>query len=214
MTRFYVEYTPIRRGLTGREFLAQHLDETFPEVSFTGVSSNGFVEFGFLEGSTEQLCNVLNFCERSFAIKRLFIEEFRGAIYLYSKLDNTEINTLFSNYGIMISTPLSDAKAYKSKLLKEVTKKQFNDYNDLVANLTKEFLLLQEYKTELTISQTERLNSAIASMKTIYDVETCLKALEKDVEKVQTYMPFYYSAKLSIENSTSIEDLQNIDLVS
>jgi len=214
MARFYIEYTPARRGLTGREYLGQSLDETFPDVSFTGLFSNGLIEFGYVEAESEQMCNVLNFYENSFSIKRLFTDEFRGAGVLYSNLDSTALADLFLEHDITAGdSDLDDAKAYKTKMLKEVTKKRFNDYNDLVANISKEILLLEEYKDTLDAGQTTRLENALTSLKGIYDAETCLQALEEDVTKIAVSMPQYYSTKTSINNATSIEDLNLIELV-
>jgi len=214
MARYYIEYTPARRGLTGREYLGQSLDETFPDVSFTGLFSNGLVEFGYLEGETDQLCNVLNFCENSFSVKRLFTDELRGAGVLYSNLDSTSLSDLFLDHSITAGDDdLTDAKTYKTKLLKEATKKQFDDYNDLIANITKEILLLEEYKSALDGAQTTRLETALASLKGVYSAETCLQALEEDVAKVLVFMPDYYSTKTSINDATTIEELNLIDLV-
>jgi len=49
MKRFYVECTPIRRGLTGREYLAQRVDEVFPPAKFRPLFENGMIEFGYLQ---------------------------------------------------------------------------------------------------------------------------------------------------------------------
>lgn len=221
MKRFYIECTPIRRGLTGREYLAQHVDEAFPGSKFHPMFNNGIIEFGYLEGSDDGLCNILSFCEKSFAIKRLFVEEFRGAAQLYwiapEPLEGDDPMTVaeyLALYSVPASTSLlNDAKSYKIKLLKEKVKKEFFDYNDIVANLAKEIMLLTEYRDSLDASQTARLDAALASMASIYSIDDCLDAIEEDIAAINSVMPDYYSIKTSIQNALDIDALNNIDII-
>lgn len=221
MKRFYVECTPIRRGLTGREYLAQHVDEVFPTAKFTPLFDNGMIEFGYLEGDDEALCNVLSFCENTYAMKRLFVEEFRGAANLFwnapMDMDGTATQTIeafFASHTVEVSTNLlTDAKAYKIKILKEKIKREFFDYNDMVANMAKEIMLLSEYRDTLDGPQTIRLDAALDAMKLIYSADDCLDAIEEDITAINAVMPGYYSTKTSIQNATTLEDLNNIDLI-
>ena len=220
MKRFYIEYTPIRRGLTGREYLGQYIDENFSSTKFYPVFSNGFIEFGYIEGDDEMICNVLSFCEKIYAMKRLFVDEFRGAAKLYwiyippAGEPEKTVEDLFIEHSIEASISLlNDAKAYKIKMLKETVKKEFRDYNDIVANIAKEILLLEEYRSLLSEAQTTRLDAALTSMKNIYDVESCLAALEEDVEILNTYMPDYYSTKTEISDALDFDALDNINIV-
>lgn len=222
MKRIYVEYTPIRRGLTGREFLGQYIDENFPDTKYYDICSNGLIHYGYIESESNNFLDVLCFCENEFAMKRLFVDEFRGAVKLYwiqpIDFDDTTssytITQLFTDNDVTLPTDiLSDVKAYKIKQLKEFTKKQFSDYNDLVANLTKQILLLVEYKDDLTTEQTTRLNTALATIESLYDPETCLQALEDDITKLGSLMPSYYTIKQSISSALTIDDVNNIDLL-
>lgn len=214
MKRFYIECSPIRRGLTGREYLGQHIDAVFAPTKFYPVFDNGLIQFGYLEGDDDSLCNVLSICGNLFAAKRLFVEEFRGAARLYLDIDATSLNALFIEHSTEATSDiLNDVKSYKNKLLKEKVKREFSDYNDLIANIAKEILLLEEYRSSLDGAQTARLEAALTTLKSIYDVETCLSALEEDVSKISSYMPSYYSIKTSLSDSTSLEDLKNISLI-
>lgn len=223
MKRYYVECTPIRRGLTGREYLAQYIDESFPTAKFYPLFDNGLIQFGYIEGNDETLCNVLSFCEKIFAMNRLLIEEFRGAAQLYwtssvpiMGMDGTAqtiAEFFISNNIEPTSNILNDVKAYKVKLLKEKVKRDFSDYNDLVANMAKEVLLLAEYKPTLDAGQLVRLNNALAIMKSIYTAETCLTSLEEDIAILSNFMPSYYNTKISIANATTIEQLNSIDII-
>ena len=221
MKRFYIQCVPIRRGLTGREYLAQYIDEVFPSVKFYSLFTNGLVEFGYLEGDDENLCNALAVCENIFSMQRLFLEEFRGAAKLYwkslSSFDGEPTQTLedlFNLHSIEIPTNfLNDIKAYKIKLLKEKVKKEFYDYNDLVANIAKEILLLTEYRETLTSEQATRLDSAIDSMKSIYSADDCLDALEEDISKINSIMPNYYATKSLIQNAIDTTSLIEIDII-
>jgi len=222
MKRFYVECNQIRRGLTGREYLAQHVDEVFPTAKFYPMFANGIVEFGYLEGDDESLCNVLSFCEHTFAMKRLFVEEFRGAAKLYwshipSEPEGAEvtIEEFLASHSIdaTSSNLITDAKLYKVKLLKEKVKREFFDYNDMVANMVKEIMLLSEYRDTLDGPQTVRLDAALDAMKLIYSADDCLDAIEEDIAAINEVMPGYYATKTEIQNATTIEDLNNIDLI-
>jgi hypothetical protein len=222
MKRFYIECTPIRRGLTGREYLAQHIDEVFPNSKFYPLFNNGIIEFGYLEGNDEDLCNVLSFCENIFSMKRIFIEEFRGAAKLYWSapigIDGTATQTIeefFDLYSIDTTSMniLSDVKSYKIKLLKEKVKREFFDYNDIVANLAKEIMLLNEYRSTLDAGQEARLDAALDAMKLIYSVDDCLDAIEEDIVLINSVMPDYYSTKTAIQNAEDLDTLNNIDII-
>jgi hypothetical protein len=221
MKRFYVECTPIRRGLTGREYLAQHVDEVFAPAKFRPLFENGIIEFGYLQGNNESLCNVLSFCEYTFGMKRLFRREFRGAAKLYwtspTPNEGEEAQTLeefLASHSIKASKSfLNDAKAYKIKMLKEKTKREFSDYNDMIANLSKEIMLLTEYRNELNAAQQIRLDAALDAMRLIYSPGDCLDAIEEDIALITAVMPGYYNTKMEIRNAMNINALNNIDII-
>jgi len=221
MKRFYVECIPIRRGLTGREYLAQHIDEVFPPTKFYPLFENGMIEFGYIQGNNESLCNVLSFCEHTFGMKRLFIREFRGAAKLYwtppipeEGQDPQTIEEFLASHSIKASKSfLNDAKAYKIKMLKEKVKKEFVDYNDMIANLAKEVMLLTEYRDTLDDAQQIRLDAALDAMKMIYSPDDCLDAIEEDIVSITASMPRYYKAKRVIHNAMNIHALNNIDII-
>ena len=220
MKRFYVECTPIRRGITGREYLRQHVAECFPAAEFTPLFENGMIEFGYLEGDDETLCNVLSFCENAFAMKRIFVEEFRGAAKLYwsapiiEGLDNQTLEEFLEVNNVEASVSLlNDAKAYKIKMLKEKIKREFFDYNDMVANIAKEIMLLTEYRNTLDSTQEARLDAALAAMAVIYSPDDCLDAIEEDIAIINSVMPDYYTTKLAIQNAIDLDALNAIDII-
>jgi len=214
MKRYYIECVPIRRGLTGREYLSQHIDEFFSPVKFYSLFNHGLIQFGYVEGNNETLCNVLSSCEKIYGMQRLFVDEFRGAAKLYWTGTAEELAALFAKHSIQSpSNGLKDAKSYKIKLLKEKIKREFTDYNDLISNVIKSILLLEEYRSSLDAGQTARLENALTTMKSIYDVETCLTALEGDVSKLSSFMPDYYSIKNKIKKSNSLKKLNDVDLI-
>ena len=223
MERFYVEYTPVQRGLTGKLYLAQYLDEHFSNVKFTGLFTNGLIEFGYIESNHEDISNVMDLCSKGFNVKRLFIEEFRGAGRLFwnEPIDHETgeptgytITNLFSDHDIENNVSyLDDVRSYKTKLLKVLTKNKFGDYNDLVANLTKQMLLLQEYKDGLDVDQLVRYDNIITAIKSIYSAETCLTAMEEDMAIAGSIMPGYYEKKAELYNATTLDAIKSISLI-
>jgi hypothetical protein len=219
--RIYISYLPIRRGLTGREYLAGHLDEFFTEVKFHGVVSNKLIEFGYLEGETEQLADVISSCAGAWSIKRLFLNEFRGACRMYfvereesESMEKFTITDLYSQHNIeSVTGYLDDVRAYKLSMLKGLMKSQFNDSNDLIANLIKQLMLLTEYKDELNEEQVKRYDIAIGKVKQVYDIETCLKALEDDISVLEGIMPGYYGKKEEIKKATSKKSILEVSIL-
>jgi hypothetical protein len=71
MASFYIKYTPARRGLTGAEYLPQYLDENYSSVTFTGVASDGTVQYGILNGTGDDLSQVRALISGKFSAVRL-----------------------------------------------------------------------------------------------------------------------------------------------
>ena len=223
--KFYIKTQPIRMSDTGTINLAGHIDKFFPECKYYPICKHDdqFTEFGYIEGSGDSLYNILTFCTKSFNVERLFDDEFIGALclFFYDQKDmetDVVVKTCkdeLDNLGIVYTLKDGDvdkvkyAKLYKISTFKTVCKKQFNDYNDLLANISKEMLLLGEYKTTLTTAQQTKYTTLITTFKSIYSVDTCLDALEEDINKMIEVMPGYYTAKVNVESKTTLDDVKS-----
>lgn len=224
--RFFIKCTSNRVSSTGMIYLAQHIDEFYSDVKYYPIVRDNFDEYGYIEGSGDVLSKAINACKYDFGVDRLFEEEFIGACIAFFN-PRTELNhetgeeevteTLkdmldkFSfNYTSLEDGSVNEVyhvRQYKTRLFKEITKNKFNDYNDLIANLSKILLLLNEYSGSLTTAQQTRLDICMNVMKSIYDVDTCLGALEEDISKMGAVMPGYYTAKTTINSLTTVEDI-------
>ena len=225
MSKFFVSSQPYRMSPTGYIHLAQHIDEFFPSCTYTNLvqADDGYTNFGVLEGSGTDFSRVLEFCSKGFNLERIFKDELIGAMALYftdeidpetEEVTKTLTDVLnaqsitFIDSGDGTVDKVAHAKIYKMKEFKAICKNEFNDYNDIFANLTKTILLLNEYKVDLTTEQSNRLDTALVAMKSIYSVDTCLAAMEFDISTVSNIMPGYYTAKDAVENMTTLEDIK------
>jgi len=220
--RFYVKCTANRVSSTGCIFLAQHIDKFYSATKYIPIVTDGFDEYGFIEGTGDVLSKTMNSCKYDFSMERLFEEEFVGACVAFfnerinpmTKEVEETLKQMLDKHSITYQEDGDNVdqvyhiRKFKTKLFKEITKNKFNDYNDLIANMSKILLLLNEYNSELTESQQTRFNVCMSSMKSIYDAETCLGALEEDITKMSSVMPSYYTAKNQITNVlTTVEDI-------
>jgi len=224
--RMYITTQPIRISSTGTIPLASHVDEFFSTCKYTPLCQHddNYTEFGYVEGTGSELSNILKFCGRGFNTKRMFESEFVGALALYynpmtdpeSEEVTKTLKQLLDENSVTYTVDGSDvdviyhAKTYKLFEFKTICKNQFADYNDLIANISKEILLLTEYKADLSTEQQTRLTTVIDTMKTIYDEETCLAALEEDVANVASILPEYYTAKTTVDGLSTIEEIKAI----
>ena len=225
--RIYLTTQPIRISSTGTIPLAVHIDEFFSTCKYTPLCKHedGYTEFGYLDGTGSELSNALRFCGRGFNTKRMFESEFVGALALYytpitdpmTEEVTKTLKQLLDDHAVTYITDSNGdvdvvyhAKAYKLFEFKTICKNQFEDYNDLIANISKEILLMTEYKDGLSADQQTRLSTVITNMKNIYDAETCLSALEADVAKVVSILPVYYAVKTAVDGATTIEDVKAV----
>lgn len=222
--RFYFQYTPTRRGLTGAEYLDSYIDEHHPNVKWYPVISDGFIHYGFLESNnSDSLAKAIAAIEGKFSAQRLTEEEFIGAVYLlYDPTRTTpfegsnppSFTEFMNNYGIAVTedNALTAAKAYKRKLFKEIVRKRFEDYNDLSADITKVVTLLNVYYPNLTAEEKATVDNLLTTISTIYSKEACINALQNLVNKLTTYLIPYYNTLTILQNITTKEGIANSNL--
>ena len=218
-TRFYIRYTPVRRGLTGMEMLPQYLDEYFPGVTYTGVIKDGLVEYGYIEGSGDLLSQVLQTCDDKFSIKRLYEDTFIGACYpLYNPTTGIDEETpptfseMMDRHGIVVpSDVLPLVKKAKVEEFKEIVKKEFEDWNDSVASVSRAAMLYTIYSdSELTSEQQTQRDDLKSRIKAVYTPDICLKGMESLVTLLENVLVPYYTARDSVESATSVNDVLDI----
>ena len=220
--RFFIKCTSNRISSTGMLYLAQHIDEFYSAVKYYPIVRDSFDEYGYIEGAGDVLSKALNACKYDFGVDRLFEEEFIGAVvaFFQPQVDpETEeitetlkqlLDKFSFNYQSLESGAVNEVyhvRQFKTKLFKEITKNKFNDYNDLIANMSKILLLLNEYEPTITTAQRTRLDACMTVMKSIYTVDTCLDALEEDIAKMGAVMPGYYTAKTQINILDTVETI-------
>lgn len=220
MTRFYIRYTPVRSGLTGMEMLPQYLDQYFPNVEFTGVVKDGLLEYGYLEGTGDKLSQVLQTCGKKFSIKEMTEEVFIGFCYpLYnpsSTMDDEPapptFSEMMSNHGITVPADvLPNVRKAKTEEFKEITKKQFNDWNDSVADVAKAAMLLNLYDdTDLTSDQITTRDTLISRIKAVYTTDVCLGGLNNMVDLVEQVLVPYSVAKSNLESASTLQDILDV----
>lgn len=218
MASFYIKYTPARRGLTGAEYLPQWLDENYSSVTFTGVASDGVVQYGILEGSGDDLSQVLALTAGKFSMIRLTEEEFIGNCNNnYNPQPDIDGETpptfvqYMANFGITVTDLLGPAKAARLNLFKEISKKKCMDDNDSIADLAKCVTLLTLHYDDLSTSDKATVDGYAATLKNMYSQAVCIDAFDKMVNTtLANILASYYTAKTSVENATTVEEVNNV----
>lgn len=226
MIRYYFKYTPARRGLTGAEFIAEFIDNTFDNVRWIEVYAENNIHYGYLESEdSDNLAKAITAIEGKFSAARLLFEEFIGAIYLlYNPIqieprlnENDEAKTLsfsdfMKNYNIEITEEqaFNYAKQYKKRLFKELLKKYFEDYNDLIADNVKLIMLLAVYKDILSEQEKQIVNQYIEALKIIYPKENCMKSVQRTITNMAKVGPIYYQKVAELEQASTKDDLINV----
>jgi hypothetical protein len=216
--RFYIRYTPVRRGITGMEMLPQYLDEFFEGVHFNGIIKDGLMEYGYLEGIGKQLSNVLQSCSNKFSIKK--IEEFAFIGYCYPLYNPTVSDDftplsffeMMANHGIDVPEDiLPNVRQAQKESYKDIVMREFNDWNDTVADVSKASMLVFYDDSELTSEQLTRKQNLITRMKNIYSPEICLNGMEITVNLLENILVPYYTTCQQIENLNTVEEILNVD---
>ena len=218
MKRFYIRYTPVRSGLTGFEYLAQYLDHYFPGIKYYGVISDGLIEYGYIEGTGDALSKAIQTCADKFSIKKFEENIFVGYCYpLYNPIlnDETEPPTFeqfMESHNINITEDLLDlVKKAKKEEFKEIVKKEFYDWNDSIADVSKAASLLSLYSdVDYSPEQLIKKDELLGRIKQIYTLDVCLQGMENLVELLETVLLPYYMATLEVNLKTEIEDVLNV----
>ena len=213
IVRFYYQYTPLRRGLTGYEYIGQFIDENYPNCQWFEVINTNFIHYGIIQSTdTDELARAIQAIEGRFSAKRLTLEEFIGAVYL---VHNSEpIEQFLANYDINIDSNrlLDYAKQYKKKLFKEVLRKKFNDIEDSVADLMKFIVLFILHRDSLTEEQLNQINLLTNALKQIYPVDVCIEGLQETTYTLATILNKYYATRTLLEQAQTIDEIRQIML--
>lgn len=224
-TRFYIQYTPLRRGLTGAEYVAEFIDSNFkPAVTWNEIGSLDTIHFGYLESENgDALAKALASLEGRFSAQRLYQDEFIGLAYLaYNPISYMPNETpipftdwLFNNTGISITeeVALENLKLYKRRLFKEVIRKKFNDYNDLSADITKSLVLLFVHYPNLTAEEKATVDNLLQRISAVYPISTSIQALQKLTEDLENILVPYYQKALELDAATTKDDILQINYV-
>jgi len=220
MQSYYIQYTPVRRGLTGVEYLPQFLDENFPtDVSFDSVISDGINYFGILSGTDTALANSLSAITGRFSVLILPEDVFIGDCYnTYNPvaIEGEETPPTFvefmASHGVTVVEDdlLSAVKAAKINKFKQISKTIFPVLNDTLADISKVMVLLNLHYDDLTTEQKTLVDDTSASIKEIYTAEIGIAAYTKLLSDLQNILSDYYVAKSSVNSATSTDDVKSV----
>lgn len=221
MTKFYFRYTPARRGLTGAEYIQEFLAEYFPNVTWDAVISDGSNHYGILEGSGDELSKAIAAIEGRFSALKMDEDAFIGVCnLLYNPPEATEgepepptFEEFMQAHGINVSGDLLDeTRAFKKTLLKEIARTKFSTWNDSIANIAKSVALLVLHYDSLSSDEKTAVDNLSDTLKSIYSKDVCIDAYQSMVSELQNILQDYYTAKQSVENATSVDDIMGVNL--
>lgn len=225
--RMYLRYVPLTVNFTGAEYIQQYIDEHYkPTVTWESIISDGVHHYGYLSSSDgDMLAKALQAVEGRYSASRLTEQEFIGACYLlYNPAPvrdedpirpiPTPLEFLQNVIGRAIeeTEAITAAKYFKRFLFKEVVRKLFPDYNDLIADITKSVVLLLGYSNELTSEEQATVDSLMTTLKQVYTKEMCLDALQSLTTKLQGILASYYQDVERLQTATTKEEIEAIKL--
>ena len=218
MAKIYIKYTPVKAGLTGAEFLAPFLDEHFNGVTFTGIVSDDMNHYGYIEGTGDLLSKALMSIQGRFSIVKLTENDIIGfAKNLYNPTAIMDGDTpptfveFMATHNITVTDELDAVKASKKVLFKEVAKKQFDDYNDLIADVCRVVTLFTQHYNDLDAPTKASVDANITTLKTIYDQASCVASFDKMVTDLSNILTNYYTAKSNLESSVDIDSANAVE---
>lgn len=226
MQTFYVKVTPLKIGQTGYEplgaYLARMRQKSVTQCNFNGaITTPKGQEFGVLTGSGDDLSEILEITETTFAIKRVTKEEFIGACYKYYTpvtgpgIPSITLAQFLIPFGIDIQqfNTVECVKAYKRNLFKEVSKKLFPDDNDSLSNLARAVLAISQngYYSSLTTDEKTLVDQYISRVKAIYNKSVAISGLGELVDDLETCLVPYYTAVVQLESKTTEADALTVN---
>jgi len=220
MADIYIKYTPIRRGLTGAEFLAGFLDEHHPNVTWSGIISSGMAEYGKISGSGDDLTSALLNIEGRFSIAKLDETQLVGLCNMaYTPIDppmpedGTALTFIefMDTHGITVTDELAAVKKGKRFLFKEGIKKFLQPNNDNISALTKAVVLHLFHYDNLSVGDKAQVDSDTTALVAIYSEAMCVSAYTDLVSELQSTLADYYSAVVSLESQTTVEDAIDVE---
>jgi len=223
--RMYLRYVPLTVNFTGAEYIQQYIDEHYKHaVTWNAVISDGVHHYGYLSSSDgDMLAKALQAVEGRYSASGLTEQEFIGACYLLynpapamdpSRPIPTVLEFLQNVIGRAVeeTEAITAAKQFKRFLFKEVVRKLFPDYNDLIADVTKSVVLLLGYSNELTSEEQATVDSLMATLKQVYTKEMCIGALQSLTTKLQQILASYYQDVVRLQTAVTKEEIDAIKL--
>ncbi len=218
MADIYIKYTPVRRGLTGAEFLAGFLDEHHPNVIWDGFVNDGISEYGKISGTGDDFNKALLSIEGRFSISKLDEDQIIGICKMVYKPTDPgpgEIAQTFvefmNNHGITVTDELAVVKKAKKFLFKEYIKKFLQPNNDNLSALTKSVILHLFYYDNLSVENKTIVDIDTEALLNIYTESMCINSYHDMVVELQSGLSDYYSAISSLDSKTTIEDAMGVE---
>ena len=218
MADIYIKYTPMRRGLTGVEFLAGYLDEHHSGVTFSGIISDGMNEYGTISGTGDDLNKALLDIQGRFSVAKLDEDQLVGLCKMaYNPVDPPIDGTALTfiefmdTHGITVTDELASVKKGKRFLFKEAIKKFLQPDNDNISALTKAVVLHLFHYDNLSVEDKAQVDTDTTAMLEIYTEAMCVSAYHDMVTELQTSLADYYTAVINLESQSTVEDAIDVD---
>ena len=90
-------------------------------------------------------------------------------------------------------------------IIDEITKRKFDDYNDLIADLAKSTTLFDHHYGDLDAPTQAAVDANVTTLKSIYDADTCVAAFDKMVTNLSSILSSYYTAVTNVDNAADID---------
>lgn len=216
--RLYLKYIPMRRGLTGLEYIPNFLDEVgYTSVTWETVITDGIIQYGFLNGEGDEFSKALLGIEGRFSPLKITEKEFIGICRsLYNETttgpDGVRVPTFISfmasfNIVIHASEIVDCVKEMKRLFFKEIIKKRIQGDNDTLSAITKSLTLFFFHYPNLTIAEKKIVDKTTEKLKMIYPKAACISDYVQFVAELEMILSGYYHCVVELEKANTVEDV-------
>ncbi len=223
--KFYYKYMPVRRGLTGSEYIAQWLMTTFPTITWRDVISDGDTKYGFISGTGDEFSKAVQAIEGRFSAQRLQEHVFFGMCkMIFDKIPEIigpidfgipkyTFDQLLDDFDAPLKTDtyiLYCVKSAKKNLFKEISKRVFDDNNDSIADLAKSIVAISLHYDDMSEELKDQVDGDIILLKSIYTPEVAAHGLHVLVASLQNILVDYYTAIQQVDAAQTVDAVTDI----
>jgi len=226
MANKYFKYVPLTRMINGAEYVHEFVygkcsvsesDLTLKDIL---TDPKGQWHYVIMSSDSEELLTtVMDAISGRFSAVELKEIEFLGeCCWLYKPVaidDETPptFKELMQQYGLdYTQSDLELKKIGRVNMLKCITKRKFDKWNDVTADITKIITLLFGHYDSLSADDKSTVDGIVNRAKAIYNAQMCMDAFESMVSGLEAKLAPYYSKKVQIESAADDDELAQIVL--